>query len=126
MSGYHDAPCQGHVDRLKSTYCYLKRHPDGSIRFCTKFPDHESIITPIEHDWASTVYGKVKEGFPPDMPPPKGKAVCTTHNQFTNLYHNLVTGRAMYVILHLVNQSPVASFCMKVETATYRSEFMVA
>ena len=129
MSGYRVAPRQGHLDRLKRTYGYLKCHPDGAIRFRTKIPDHESIVTPIEHDWASTVYGKVKEELPPDMPPPKGKAVRTSHYQDANLYHDLVTGRAMSGVLHLVNQTPVASFCKKqqtVETATYGSEFMVA
>jgi hypothetical protein len=63
------------------------------------------------------------------MPPPKGKSVRTSHYQDANLYHDLVTGRAMSGILHLVNQTPVASFCKKqqtVETATYGSEFMVA
>jgi hypothetical protein len=79
ISGYRVAPSQGHLDRLKRTYGYLKRHPDGAIRFRTKVPDHESIVTPIEHAWASTVYGKVKEELPPDMPPPKGKAVRTSH-----------------------------------------------
>ena len=129
MSGYRVAPRQGHLDRLKRTYGYLKCHPNGAIRFRTKIRDHESIVTPIEHDWASTVYGKVKEELPPDMPPPKGKAVRTSHYQDANLYHDLVTGRAMSGALHLVNQTPVASFCKKqqtVETATYGSEFMVA
>jgi hypothetical protein len=125
MSGYRVAPCQGHLDSLKRTYGYLKRHPDGAIRFCTKIPDHESIVTPIEHDWASTLYGKVKEELPPDMPPPKGNAVRTSHYQDANLYHNLVTGRAMSGIVHLVNQKPVASFSKKqqtVETAAYGSD----
>jgi hypothetical protein len=129
MSGYRVAPRQGHLDRLKTTYGYLKSHPDGAIRFRTKVPDHESIVAPIKHDWASTVYGKVKEELPPDMPLPKGKAVRTSHYQDANLYHDFVTGRAVSGILHLVNQKPVASFCKKqktVETATYRSEFMLA
>jgi hypothetical protein len=49
--------------------------------------------------------------------------------QDANLYHNLVTGRAMSGIIHLVNQTPIANYCKKqktVETATYGSEFMVA
>jgi hypothetical protein len=129
MSGYRVAPRQGNLDRLNRTYGYLKRHPDSAIRFRTKIANHESIVNPIEHDWGSTVYGIVKEELPPYMPPPKGKAVRTSHYQDVNLYHDLVTGRAMSGILHLVNQTPVASFCKKqqtVETATYGYEFMVA
>jgi hypothetical protein len=41
----------------------------------------------------------------------------------------IVTGRAMSVIIHLVNQTPIVSYCKKqkpLETATYGSEFMVA
>jgi hypothetical protein len=90
MSGYCVAP-QGHLDRLKRTYGYPKRHPDVAIRFRKKIPDHESIVTPIEHDWTSTVYGKVKEELPTDMPPPKGKAVRTSTYQDANLYHDLIT-----------------------------------
>jgi hypothetical protein len=53
----------------------------------------------------------------------------TTTYQDANLYHDLVTGRAMSGIIHFVNQTPVVSFCKRqetVETATYGSEFMVA
>ena len=52
----------------------------------------------------------------------------STTYQDANLYHDLVTGRAMSGILHFVIQTPIASFCKKqktVETATYGSEFMV-
>jgi hypothetical protein len=51
----------------------------------------------------------------------------TFHN--TKLYHDLVTGRDMSGIIHLVNQTPIASYCKKqktVETGSYGSEFIVA
>jgi hypothetical protein len=63
------------------------------------------------------------------MPTPRGKLMRTSTYQDANLYHDLVTGRAMSGILHFVNQTPIASYCKKqktVETATYGSEFMVA
>jgi hypothetical protein len=53
----------------------------------------------------------------------------TSTYQDANLYHDLVTGRAMSGTIHLVNQTPIASCCKKqktVDTATYVSEFMVA
>ena len=46
-----------------------------------------------------------------------------------NLHHDLVTGRDMSGIIHLVNPTPIASYCKKqktVETATYGSEFMIS
>ena len=46
-----------------------------------------------------------------------------------NLHHDLVTGRSVTGIIHLVNQTPVHWFSKKqptVETATYGSEFVAA
>jgi hypothetical protein len=58
------------------------------------------------------------------MPSARRKPMRTTTYQDANLYHNLVTGRAMSGILHFVNQTPIVSYCKKqktVETATYGS-----
>ena len=46
-----------------------------------------------------------------------------------NLYHDLMTGRAVTGVLHFVNQTPIDWFTKKqetVETATYGSEFAAA
>ena len=46
-----------------------------------------------------------------------------------NLYHDLVTGRSVTGILHLINQTPIDWFTKRqatVETATYGSEFVAA
>ena len=129
MSSYRVAPRIGHLERLKRVYGYLKRNPSGAIRFRTRIPNHESVVTPVEYDWSSSIYGNVKEELPPDMPTPRGKAMRTSTYQDANLYHDLVTGRAMSGIIHFVNQTPIISYCKKqktVETATYGSEFMVA
>jgi hypothetical protein len=53
----------------------------------------------------------------------------TTTYQDANLYHDLVTGRAMSGIIHFFNKTPVISFWKEqktVETANHGSEFMVA
>ena len=129
MSSFRIAPRQGHLDRLKRMYGYLKRQPDGAIRFRTGIPDHESRDTPKEYEWINSIYGPHKEELPSDMPTPKGKAVRTTTYCDANLLHCLATGRSMSGIVHLVNQTPSSWFCKKqnvVETATYGSEFMVA
>jgi hypothetical protein len=129
MSSFRVAPRQGHVDRLKRIYGYLKKHPDGAIRFRTGIPDHESRQMPVKYDWITSVYGPTKEELPPDMPTPRGKPFRTTTYEDANLVHCLVTGRSMSGIIHMVNQTPIQWFCKKqnvVETATYGSEFMVA
>ena len=46
MSSFRISPREGHLERLKHIYGYLKRQPDGAIRFRTGIPDHEARVTP--------------------------------------------------------------------------------
>jgi hypothetical protein len=129
MSSFRTAPRQGHLDRLKRIYGYLKRKPDAAIRFRTGIPNHKAVYEPDVYDWLYSVYGNVSEDIPKDAPKPQGKPVQTTTYEDANLMHDLVTGRSMSGILHMINQTPVQWFAKKqnlVETATYGSEFMVA
>ena len=60
---------------------------------------------------------------------PKGKPVVTTTYKDANLYHDLMTGRAVTGVLHFLNQTPIDWYSKKqetVETATYGSEFAAA
>jgi hypothetical protein len=110
-------------------YGYLKQNPAGATRFCVKIPNHEAIANPNQYGWSSSIYVNIKEELPPNMPTPRGKLVQTSTYQDSNLKNDLITGRSMSVIIHLVNQTPIASTCKKqktVEPATYGSEFSVA
>jgi hypothetical protein len=63
------------------------------------------------------------------MPVPKGRVVRTTTYQDANLFHDLVTGRSITGILHMLNQTPTHWFSKRqgrVQSATYGSEFMAA
>jgi hypothetical protein len=91
-------------------YGYLKRNPTGATHFRVKIPNHEQIANHIQYDWSSSIYGNVTEELPPDMPTPRGKRMHTSTYQYANLHRDLVTGRAMSDILHLVNQTPIASY----------------
>ncbi len=76
-----------------------------------------------------SVYGQIKEVTPADLTAPLGKAVMLMHYVNANLYHDLVMGRSVTGILHLVNKMPIDWYSKKqatVETATYGSEFIVA
>jgi hypothetical protein len=67
--------------------------------------------------------------LPKDAPPPLGKFVTLTHYVDANLMHDLVTGRSLTGILHLINKTPIDWYSKKqatVETATYGSEFVAA
>jgi hypothetical protein len=40
LAGYHIAPREGHLERLKQIIGHVKKHPDGVIRFQPNIPDH--------------------------------------------------------------------------------------
>jgi len=128
MSRFRVAPREGHVSRVKRIYGYLTKNPSGVIRVRTEQPDY-SHVEDVEYDWEYSVYGKVKELIPDDIPTPLGKEVVTTTYVDANLYHDLITRRAATGILHLVNGTPVDWYSKKqatVETAMYGSEFVAA
>ena len=128
MSQFRIAPRNGHLSRMKRLYGYLKRFRDGAIRVRVGVPDFSGIPDPV-HDWDYSIYGKVTELIPENLPEPLGKHVVLSHFKDANLYHDLITGRAVTGILHLVNQTPVEWYSKKqgtVETATYGAEFVAA
>ena len=102
MSSIGIAPRKGYLQRLQRMYGYLKRNPDAAIRFRVGIPDYESIGTPMTYEWITSVYGPVSEELPHDMPIPRGKYVRATTYEDANLMHDLVTGRSMTCILHVM------------------------
>lgn len=128
MGRFRAAPRAGHLERLKRICGYLRKYPDGAIRYRIIVPT-EGYINPRRFDWMNTVYGKCKEDIPSNIPIPLGISVrCTTYED-ANLMHDLTTGRSVTGIIHLVNLTPVEWFSKRqatVETATYGSEFVAA
>ena len=99
----------------------------ATIHFRTHQIDY-SDINDVEQDWYS-VYGNVTELLPNDAPTPLGKQVVLTHYVDANLFHDVLTGRSVTGILHMLNATPIDWFSKKqatVETATYGSEFVAA
>ena len=128
MSRFRAAPREGHLARLKRIYGNLRKFKHGAIRVRTNLPDL-SDVPDNEYDWLYTVYGKVQEEIPHDAPVPLGKEIATVTFVDANLDHDLVTGRAVTGILHLLNGTPVDWYSKRqdtVETATYGSEFVAA
>ena len=128
MSGFRVAPRVGHLERLRRICGYLSKFRSACIRVRTEEPDY-SDLPDKEYDWSRSVYGNVHEQPAEGRPPPKGKHVVTTTYVDANLYHDLLTGKAVTGVLHFVNQTPIDWFTKKqesVETATYGSEFMAA
>ena len=128
LSRFRAEPRQGHLARAKRVYGYIRNFPDAAIRVRTGLPDYSDLPVP-RHDWTYSVYGKVQEIVPDDAPEPLGHEVVMTTYVDANLYHDMITGRALTGILHFVNGTPVEWFSKKqatVETATYGSEFVAA
>ena len=120
MSSFRAAPKEGHLERLKRVFGYLRKYPDGAIRFRTGFPPNDDLYLMPEYDWMYTVYGDCSEEIPSDLPPPKGKLVRMTTFVDANLMHCKVTGKSATGILHLVNQTPVEWFSKKQECQQVR------
>ena len=102
--------------------------PHGEIKIRTGLPDF-SHLPSKKFDWHYSVYGDVREILPTDAPDPLGNPVVLSTYVDANLYHDMVTGRAMTGILHFVNGTPVEWYSKRqatAETATYGSEFVAA
>jgi hypothetical protein len=121
-------PRIGHLKRLQHIYGYLKRFKDGAIRVRTEKPDL-TAFPEIDHDWSYSVYGKVHELIPKNIPTPLGKPVVCSHYTNANLYHDMINGRAVTGVMHMVTSTPIDTYSKRqstVETATYGAEFVGA
>jgi hypothetical protein len=127
MARFRPAPRQGHLDRLKRIYCFLRNYKKTAIKFNVEVPDYSRYV--VERPQWGHIYHPCEEELPLVMPEPRGKPVMTTTFVDANLLHDLVTGRACTGIIHLFNKTPIDWFCKRqntVETATYGSEFVAA
>jgi len=128
LSSFRAAPRKGHLECAKRVVGYLSKMRHAAVRIRVGRPDFSEIPIPA-HDWMESIYGKVEEVIPENAPEPLGPTVVLTTYVDANLYHDMLTGRALTGIYHFVNQTPVDWFCKKqgtVETATYGSEFVAA
>ena len=126
LGRFRTAPREGHLDRVKRIVGYLKKHPDAAIRFRTGRPAHADVEIP-NYSWLQTVYGDMKEELPDDLPPALGCIIRLTSYVYANLYHDMITGRSVTGIVHMINQTPINWYSKHqatVETATYCSEFV--
>ena len=128
MSAFRAVPRIGHLDRVKRIFGYLAKMNEGTIRVRTEIPDYSDLPVP-QYDWSRSVYGDTTEEVPLDAPKPLGKRVRFTHYVDANLMHDVLSGKSVTGILHIVNQTPIDWYSKKqatVETATYGSEFVAA
>ena len=126
LSRFRAAPRTGHLERVKRIHGYLSKMRDGIIRIDTEEPDYSNIPNKL-HDWDYTCYGDVKEELPKNAPRALGKPILMTSFVDANLYHDMITGRAVTGIIHMFNKTPVDWFSKlqnTAETATFGSEYV--
>ena len=129
LGSFRAMPKKGHLERAKRLYGFMAKYKDAAITNRVDIPDFSQFDTEHHPDWAHSIYGPDHEQYPHNMPEPLGKLVRITEFVDTNLYFDLVTGRACTGILIFLNQPPVDWYCKKqstVATATYGSEFVAA
>jgi hypothetical protein len=83
----------------------------------------------FDSDWSKTVYGDLKKMKSEDASEPVGNFVTMSHYVDANRMHEIMTGKSMTDILHLVNKNPLEWYSKKqpiIEAATYGSEFVEA
>jgi hypothetical protein len=128
MSSFRVAPRQGHMDRLKRMYGYLKKFQSSAIRVRTAEPDFNYLLEQ-NFDWCHSVYGAVEALLPKDAPKPLGNMVATVRYTDANLYHDILSGRSVTGILYLCNGTLVDSYSRRqatVKKATFGSEITAA
>ena len=126
LSRFRAAPRQGHLDRVKRIYGYLSKMRHARIRIRVDEPDY-SDLPELEFDWMYSCYPGAKEEIPDDAPAPKGKPVVSTSFFDADLLHDLISGRSVTGILHLLNKTPIdwySKLQSTVETATFGSEYV--
>jgi hypothetical protein len=97
---------------------------EGTIRYRTEISDIEDMGFE-DYDWSRTVYAGAKEEYPPNLPPMRGNPVQQVTYIDANLYHDMLSGKAVTALLHFLNQTPIDWYSKKqstVETATFGSE----
>ena len=128
LSRFRAAPREGHLNRVKRIYGYLRKMRFATIRIRTEEPDY-SDLERVKYDWFYTCYAGADEELPKDAPRPLGKRIITSSYVDANLYHDLISGKSVTGILHFFNKTPIDWFSKlqsTVETATFGSKYITA
>ena len=128
LSSFRTEPRKGHLDRMKRIYGYLSKFKFATICIRTDMPDFSDLNT-VDYDWTNSPYAGTREDLPTNIPTPKGKPVKIFTYADANLYHDMLTGKAVTAILHFLNKTPFDWFSRKqqtVETATFGAESSAA
>jgi hypothetical protein len=111
LPSFRAAPRKGHLDWVKCVCGCLSKFQHAVMRFCAEEPDHSDLPNQ-DFKWCHTACGEAKEATSKDAPEPLGKPVVTACVD-ANLFHDMLAGRSVTSVLHLVNKTPADWFAEK-------------
>jgi hypothetical protein len=124
LSKYQVLPRQGHLDRAKRIFGYLKGHLSTGIAFDTSYVDY-SDITNVKYDWHEQ-YADAEEQMPMNPLEPKGKEVQISCFVDASHADDVITRRSTTGFIIFINKTPILWYSKRqncIETSTYGSEF---
>ena len=111
MSRYCTAPREGHLERVKHIYGYLRRFWQFKLRFRVDEPDYSNVPAIPGQDWEHSVYGKHEEDIAENIPEPLGKRIVHTHYFDASLMHDILSGKAVTGVCTFYNKTPADWYC---------------
>ena len=115
LFSFRVCPWRGHLDRAKRIFRYIRKFDNATIRVRTDIPNYSGL--PENYiDWSTSIYGDCKDVLPTDAPVPLGRPVLTTTYVDANLMHDLLSGKLVTGILHLLNKTPIDWYSEKQAT----------
>jgi hypothetical protein len=132
LSQHQCSPCKGHLDATYRIFwylkCSLKKGEEGQIVFNAREPEvDDCLFNSSDNQYWNDFYPDAKEAIPPNMLPPRGRAVRL--GCYVNADHagNLMTRRSHSGIILYINNTPVIWYSKRqntVETSSFGSEFV--
>jgi hypothetical protein len=125
LARYANMPREGHLQRVKRLFGYLKNHAKTRIAFDASDPNLEGLVF-RKDDWTEH-YPDAEEDIPKDAPEPLTRPIQTSIFLDADHAHNLVTRRSVTGCLLCIGKAPYYWYCKcqnTVESSTYGSEFV--
>lgn len=126
LASYMSCPRKGHMLAVLRVFAYLKKHNSSKLVFDACHRDYDDIEW-TSHDWKRFYPDIHGELLPPNMPPPRGKAVQLSF--FCDAAHAtcLVTRRSTTGIIFFLCGAPISWYSKRqntVESSVFGSEFV--
>ena len=132
LSQHQCDPREGHLDAVYRVFwflkCSLKKGEEGRIAFDSLVPDiDERLFNEVDNRYWDDFYPNARGEVPPNMPPPRGRSICTSCYVDADHAGNLMTRRSHTGILLYINNTLILWYSKRqntVESSSFGSEFV--